>query len=152
MKKINARNPDRASRIKVLVIEDDACLEPVLTGTLQAIDRNVEVYWTDSALEALMAIDAAKRDKVEGFDLVVSDIFLPGDITGLDLWRACYEHYPETPFLLTSGMSVDRFLRSIPDNMSAPAYLAKPFYAGECRQLVEGLLAYSPHGKLAKAS
>jgi DNA-binding response OmpR family regulator len=126
---------------RILVLEDEASLRTILTRMLTQIDSRSEVDWAITAERAISLIEnRAKAGKP--YDLIVADIRLPGEQSGLDLWFRCQIAFPELMFLFTSGMPVDQFLRSLGKDDICPPYLCKPFSVGECKQVIEGLLAY----------
>lgn len=119
---------------KILVVEDDICLETIVSRILFEVDPNIEYTWVSSA-EA--AKDKLKR---ENFSMVLADLFLEGTETGLDLWQYCEEKYPELPVIIMSGMGVDKFFDLIGPSNITPTYIPKPFYPGECKQVIQSLL------------
>jgi two-component system NtrC family sensor kinase len=48
------------------------------------------------------ALDLLERQR---FDLVLSDIVMPGGVSGLELARSIRRHHPALPVLLTTGYS-----------------------------------------------
>lgn len=54
---------------------------------------------TDAVLGAAMLVSDS------GFDLVFSDLVMPGAMDGLDLVREVRRRWPTTPVLLTTGFS-----------------------------------------------
>jgi len=80
---------------KALVLDDNpACL--LATSELVAsIGYQVrEVETTAAAIEAI---------EHESFDLVVSDISLPGDLNGAQLAQILKQRFPEMPVILMTG-------------------------------------------------
>jgi DNA-binding NtrC family response regulator len=118
---------------KVLIVEDELCLKTVLTQILSKLDSGCEVIWVESVGSAKVAL------RMERFSLIISDYLLKGKKTGLDLWHECERRYPDTPFLMISGIDVPSFLRR---NKGArvPSFLPKPFYAEECRSMIRNLV------------
>jgi PAS domain S-box-containing protein len=81
----------------VLVVEDNPDVAEVSSSML--VQLGYRVRTVTSAQAALEAVD--ERD----FDLVVSDIIMPGTMNGLDLARAIRERKPNLPVLLVTGYS-----------------------------------------------
>lgn len=125
---------DKKRDRKVLVVEDDHCLKLVMTRVFNSIDQAIELDWTTSAEEARDALQG------ENYSLIVADFSLEGKSTGLDLWEICQEKYPDVPFVVISSMSVIEFYKLVGDNQISPPFLPKPFYIGECRQILKSLL------------
>lgn len=127
---------------RILIVEDDLCLQNVISRVMHAINRHIALHWVTTAEEALEALKD-RQHSGQPYDLIVSDIFLSGETSGLDLWHKCQSQYANIPILLTSGMPVDQFLKEVGRDEICPPYLPKPFFTGECRQLIEGLLGYT---------
>ncbi|MBI2262434.1 MAG: response regulator [Caulobacterales bacterium] len=83
---------------RLLLVEDD---DAVATGVGHMLDdlgyRHVRVA---SAAEALATLDKDSR-----FDLVFSDMVMPGQMDGLGLAQEVRRRMPDTPVLLTTGFS-----------------------------------------------
>ncbi|HEY8567148.1 MAG TPA: response regulator [Beijerinckiaceae bacterium] len=80
----------------ILVVEDDAKVRQVAVSTLAALGFTVrEAENGDEAVEAL------RHDG--GVDLVLSDVRMPGSLTGGALARRIRQDWPDTRILLTSG-------------------------------------------------
>ena len=146
-----AQFKDQAKNSRVFVVEDDQELRTVLDRILRAIDPDVEIDWAMSAEEASNRMEYRMKLSPEApYDLIVADIFLEGDATGLDLWHRCAQLMPSVPLVVTSGMPVDKFfsaLRKYSKNLGgpqvSPPYLPKPFSVGECKSMFEAMLNYS---------
>ena len=125
---------------KVLVVEDDLCLQAVLVRLLQSIDPEIEIKWMPSADEASIEIQNLAKSKTLPYNLFISDISTPGIKSGIDFWKTCQSKYPHTPFLFTSGMPVDEFFKIFGNSVVCPPFLAKPFAMSECRQIMKILI------------
>jgi len=84
---------------RVLLVEDHAEVSQVTTELLRAIGCS-EAEWVGDAKAALAAIE---RDPT--IEFVISDIVMPGDISGLDLARTLRKRRPDLPVLLATGYS-----------------------------------------------
>jgi PAS domain S-box-containing protein len=82
----------------VLVVEDSREVAEVTTALLEQI--GYRVVRAENAAEALRHLEQGIA-----FDLVVSDIVMPGAMDGMGLARLCRERFPDLPVLLTSGYS-----------------------------------------------
>ncbi len=86
------------SQGRVLVVEDDPDIAELATALLeQAGYRTRHVNNAGAALGLL--------DTGEAFDLVFSDIVMPGGMSGLDLAQALRARHPGLPVLLVTGFS-----------------------------------------------
>ena len=122
---------------KVLIVEDDVSLSTLLTRVLEDLAPNVEIDWATSGEEAEAYL--RKEGKVFGkkpYDLVIADIFLEGEVTGLDIWKLCDNEYPETNILVTSSLPVERFVSCLKNEFACPPYLPKPFTMAECIEAI----------------
>lgn len=117
---------------RVLIVEDDVTMEPLWRYVIETARPGASVEWMTSG-EA-----AAKRLKTGDFDLVISDIFLGGDLTGLDLWEIA-----ETDrFVLMSVLTPARLNKlTIELPRPLPSYLQKPLDPSECIETVRALLS-----------
>jgi len=81
----------------VLLVEDNPDVAIASTGLLEQLGYSVR--WASDAEAALKEIE------LDGVDLVLSDIVMPGKLDGLGLARAIKEMRPQLPILLASGYS-----------------------------------------------
>ena len=110
----------------ILVVEDEAIIRNAVRRLLQR--HNHEVTDVDS-------IDAAREQDLSSFDMIITDLRLPGGV-GTDL----IELAGSTPVLIMTSYAS---LRSAVDAMKLGAvdYIAKPFDHDEMVQCVERILA-----------
>lgn len=126
---------------RVLIIEDDISLTNLLTHALEKTYPRIEIDWATSGEEAESYLkDAEKYYSDRPYDLIIADIFLEGTITGLDIWKLCDQRYPATNILVTSSMSVDKFVSCLKNEYACPAYLPKPFTLSECMEAIDVFL------------
>jgi putative nucleotidyltransferase with HDIG domain len=112
--------------LRVLVVDDNASLLRFLVSAFSA--NGCAVTQAAAAEQALSLIS------VEPFDLVVSDIKMPG-LSGLDLLRAVKGQQPSTPVVLITGNpSVNSAVFGL--RHGAYDYLPKPFSIREIQQLL----------------
>jgi signal transduction histidine kinase/integral membrane sensor domain MASE1/CheY-like chemotaxis protein len=83
---------------RLLLVEDDVEVAQATTELLQ--DIGLEVIW---ARDGKAALATFQRDPT--IEMVMSDIVLPGGMSGLDLGRALRGNHPDLPVLLTTGYS-----------------------------------------------
>jgi len=86
--------PPATSSLAILVVDDEPALADLLTRMLR-VDGHaaVAVHSGASALERL---------NTESFDLVISDMGMPG-MDGWELTRQVQSHYPTMPVIIASG-------------------------------------------------
>lgn len=117
--------------LRVLAVDDNASVLRFLVSAFTASGCTVTAAPTAEA--ALDRIDA------DTFDLVVSDIKMPG-LSGLDLLRAVKSERPATPVVLITGApSVNSAVVGL--RHGAYDYLPKPFSIKEVHALVERVRA-----------
>lgn len=126
---------------KILVVEDDQTLWPFWDNILRTSLMKVEVDWTTNEAEAEKLIRFRYQEE-DPYDLVISDIFLEGNKTGIDLWNRYGEAAKN--FIFVSGMHLSRydFLMSL--EFGYPVYLQKPLQPSKCRELIRSLVNEGP--------
>lgn len=129
---------------RVLIVEDDMELSSVLERVLHEIDPHMSTECVSRTEDAVSRLRKSERNHSHPYDMVVADIFLEGESTGLDLWKICNESLPNVAFIVTSALSPEKFFKAIGTEMIAPPFLPKPFSLTECKRLFEGVLSYAP--------
>ena len=94
---------------KILVVEDDITFEPFWSAIAERADRNAQVFWATSELEAESMIIAA-IEAGRPYNLVITDIFLSGSRTGIDLWIKFYKQL-HGRIIVTSGIEYQKFVQ-----------------------------------------
>jgi len=117
---------------KVLIVEDDLALSNLLCEVIETFSPDVEIHMATSGEEAEHYLEQELGKGRAPYDLVVADIFLEGDVTGLDVWKTCDLNHPETEILVTSSLPVEKFKSYLKNEDSCPPYLPKPFSLEEC--------------------
>ncbi|MFN3353222.1 MAG: PAS domain S-box protein [Brevundimonas sp.] len=112
---------------RVLLVEDDAAVSAVAEELLEELGYEVVcVDGPDAALGALTK---------DAFDIMLSDVVMPGSISGIELGRLVAERHPSVRIVLTSGYAgedADRALASAPW-----PFLRKPYSADELRKVLQ---------------
>ncbi len=129
-------------REAVLVVEDDEALRKVIVLFLER--QNYQVAAASNGPEALAILNESGP-----FDLLLSDIILPGELSGPELVREATNKQPSMKFLLMSGYASDAFEGEIhpPDSANL---LQKPFSMGALARKVRSVL--KAEGRLHPAS
>ncbi len=122
---------------EILVIDDDAGMCGFLATCLSRAGHAVATV--RSGADALDHLDQ------RSFDLVVTDIFMPG-MDGLELLRAVLRHHPRMPALAISGggRSVEMDYLRAARAFGAAEVLAKPFTPDALVNSVARLLSPEP--------
>jgi PAS domain S-box-containing protein len=100
----------------ILLVDDNAQVAEVATAILT--EQGHRVTYARNADEALTKLEAS-----QGFDLVFSDLVMPGERNGLDLAHTVRERWPSLPILLATGYS-DAASRATQEGFTL---LAKPY-------------------------
>lgn len=117
----------------ILIVEDDPdFIGPLVELTLAALP-GAEVESVSTAREALERIE--KREGA--YSLVLSDMILPGEISGIQFWELCRRRFPDLPFCFMSGMALAMFRTKLPEEGKRPSFLAKPFSPAEFRLFLD---------------
>ena len=111
---------------KVLLVDDDEDL-------LFLIGEYLEAYGIKFDL-AESAAQARKRLKYSEYDLIISDLNMPGE-SGFDLFRSVSSRYPELPFVLMSG-NRDPRLRREAVSMGICNFVEKPFLLSDLKRII----------------
>ena len=105
---------------RLLLVEDDASVTVVALELLEGLGLEVRAVET-----APQALDLLKRER---FDIMLSDVVMPGGMTGIELARRCERDHPDMRIVLTSGYAGEDVDAALAD---APwPFLRKP-YSGE---------------------
>ena len=136
--KIAVWTPGRQQPDKVLVVEDEEPIRKLHRRMLKQLDLDVVI--ANSGAEARDAMLAGP------IDIVISDVKMPGAMSGVDLFRWVVEERPALTerFLFVTGDTHDPVLlelwRAHPDR-----FITKPFqvseYLGRIRELMRGCAA-----------
>lgn len=138
---LNLNNQRKKTKQKILVMEDDPELEYLIEKVLKNINPSIQLDWAVSTEAGLTNLMKTLKDTDHPhYDLIISDIFLEGESTGVDFWRICREHFPCTPFIMTSSLSVEQFTSMAGKKARKPAYLKKPFSLYVCENLCKKML------------
>jgi len=114
----------------LLIVDDD----DVIRGTLyELLSERYECHTASMAEEALQYLE------VENYDVVLTDIAMPG-LTGVELLMRVQQSGSDTPVILISGKGSEVDSKSLID-LGAFAYVTKPFNLDEIELVVERALA-----------
>ncbi len=120
----------------ILLVEDDADVRDVLRETLAAAGFRVVTATTGRAAAAILEFDTA-------VDLLLSDMVMPGGMSGTELARLARRLRPGLPVLLMSG-HIDASLAAHAPADGEFVLMAKPFRQHELVQRVGEALKYAP--------
>lgn len=124
-------------REHILVVEDQPDVRELAREILQAAGYQVTCA-ADSA-EALVRLEEAE----DAYDLVFSDVLMPGAMNGIQLAAEIRQRAPHTPVLLTTGYN-DELATAGPDRAGLDV-LGKPYRRTELTDRVRQALDATPH-------
>ena len=105
---------------KILIVDDESSLRLLL---IKALSR--EGYSCDQARDATSALEMIKSQQSFPFDLVISDISMPG-MDGISLLKEVKSLFPAIDFIIMTGYASDYSYSEIMD-AGASDYMTKPF-------------------------
>jgi CheY-like chemotaxis protein len=127
-KGVSAVDTQKSQRPTVLVVDDSAEVAEVTSSLFEHL--GYDTVYRDSAEAALkLLMDGAK------FDLVFSDIVMPGTIDGVGLATEIRSRYPDLPVLLTTGYS--DAAQAAPSNLRI---LRKPFDTDTLKGFIQDVM------------
>jgi CheY-like chemotaxis protein len=129
---IDSNSAPAGQRELVLVVEDDPALRTVIVSFLN--EQNYRVAAAPDGSEALAILDESGP-----FDLLLSDVILPGEFSGQKLAKEITRRQPSIKILLMSGYASDAF----EEEDSPPDYanlLRKPFSMGVLARKMRSVL------------
>ena len=120
----SAAKPSMGGRI--LLVEDDAGVAAIAVDLLS--EMGLAVTAVDSGPQALEALSRTR------FDIMLSDIIMPGGMSGVELARKAAAEWPDMRIVLASGYAGDDMDETLKD---APwPFLKKPYSADELRAIL----------------
>lgn len=118
---------------RVLVVEDEPALLELVCAILQ--NYGYTIYSAGNGVEALK-IWKRRRDEI---DLLVTDMVMPGGISGRDLAEQLRRDRPELKILYTSGYSVDVAGDDLELNEGIN-FIAKPYHPSALARAIRNCL------------
>jgi PAS domain S-box-containing protein len=116
----------------ILLVDDRADVREVTRTRLARLGYTVTE--ADNGVQAIEHL----QSREQRFDLVLSDVVMPGGVSGFDLRRWVRENRPGLKMLLTSGFSSE--IDATTDEEPTIAILAKPHSTGELAHAVRSAL------------
>lgn len=117
---------------RILVVEDDDELRRIVCTVLRRLGYTITE--ASNGAEALQYLDDGLT-----YDLLFTDVVLPGGMNGLDIAMAAQDRYPGIKILFTSGYAADALLNGRPENMQADL-LSKPYRRGHLTEKIGEIL------------
>jgi CheY-like chemotaxis protein len=111
----------------VLVVEDDPGVRQVAVSTLRSL--GFEVQEAETGDEAAQLLRSGKDVR-----LVLSDVRMPGELSGVELARLVKQEWPSVRVLLTTGYADGS------DSLDGLELLYKPYRASDLAERIQSLL------------
>ena len=116
----------------ILLVEDEPLIRSLLVEVL--LEEDFEVV---EAADGHAAMDALKRH--EGVDLLLTDVHMPGGVSGIDVARHARARDPDLPVVFATGRP--ETLKNFGTLGAREVCLAKPFSPLEALKVVKKLLS-----------
>ncbi len=116
----------------ILLVEDEPGIQLAIRGLLRREGHQTAVASSGSEAIELLADGA--------FDLVLTDLFLPDGVSGLDIVRHVGTHQPGTPVILITAYGSEHVAKAAVE-AGAFDYVPKPFNNDEIRAVVQRAIA-----------
>jgi len=128
-----SNTPSMLEGKKILVVDDETFLLECLVDAI--------TVWGCEVTPCGLAAEAIQKLQVDSYDLIISDIRMPG-LSGIQLYAWIKEHQPAMTrrILYTTGDSFDPETREFLDRSRLPN-LGKPFDLKKLKQVLGDLLA-----------
>jgi putative two-component system response regulator len=118
---MNRKNEDRSKGARILIVDDEPDVCVLISRWLTS-----EGYLCDTANDGQMAVPLLEQTE---FDLVVSDIMMPG-MSGISLLKVGRSLFPNTAFVMVTALD-DRSTAVLALDLGAYGYVIKPFDRNE---------------------
>ena len=120
---MNGEQHGRASKVKILIVEDQMPVAMMMTFLLARAGCETEVATTGA--------NAMQKAQDGDFDLITLDADLPGGISGFEVCRRLKENPPfQTPIVFVSGRCcIEDQQHGL--ELGAADYIVKPFDASD---------------------
>lgn len=111
---------------KILVVDDEITICKSIRQALLSDEYEVDT--------ALSGEEALKKDREKNYDLIITDLMMPG-ISGLDLLKVLKDSRPSVNIIMVTGYpTIKTAVQSV--KLGAFDYIPKPFTPAELRTLV----------------
>jgi len=124
---------------RILIVEDDASMKVILESLINQVVAKPLLRWAYSKRGAELLLDWS-QNQAKTFDLVVCDVNLVGEETGVDLYRQ-YGMDSTVPFLFLTGAKEQRVQELFKGLKKHPPILSKKNFRPEtCIEEIKALL------------
>lgn len=127
---------DDSKLVRVLVVEDDLTFKSFWNHLISEQFKKSKIDWVSSE-EVAEGMIRNRFLKGKPYDLVIADIFLAGQKTGLELWFNFAE--AATQFIFVSVLAENRFEQLMKSAKYTPIFLQKPLNPAACKEVLSSL-------------
>lgn len=117
--------------MKILVVDDEPGWRDLLILELSTDDCHVTA--ASNSMQALALLHK------QSFDLVITDVRMPGEIDGIDMIQAYRRENPAQKAIFITGYAIEEKIEQALEQGSV-LYLKKPFQAEELQKAIQSLL------------
>jgi hypothetical protein len=138
--KLSALSSDKfqeKQEIKILIAEDELTYKPFWKQVIESVRPGARIDWVVSA-EAAEKFLLLEYERGFAYDLVILDILLAGEATGVDLWTRFKE--AGRSFIFVSKLPIQTYKGTFSKDSPTPICLEKPLDAAQCRKLIGQLI------------
>jgi CheY-like chemotaxis protein len=119
--------------LRVLLVEDEGLIRLLTAEVLH--EEGFEVMEAWNGVEAIRLLDGP-----DGFDVLFTDVRMPGPLDGIDVAEHARRLDPSIPILVVSGYAVD-LRKRLSALEPAAVFLSKPYNMTEIVDALRRLLA-----------
>ncbi len=132
---------DAMAPLRFLVVEDDQSQWPLWESILKTTYPRAEIEWEIDEGRAERLLRHAYQTN-QPYSMVISDVFLEGSGTGIDLWKRYGDAAAHFVFVSSFSMAkFDALIASLANTQGGlPLYLQKPLSAKTCKKALQSVL------------
>jgi len=119
------------ARARVLLVEDEVLIRLVTAEMLR--DEGFEVFEAQHGDEACALLDDA-----DDFDVLFTDVRMPGTLDGIDVALHARRRHPAIPVVVVSGYAV-QLVRRLSMLIPAAVFISKPYSLVEVLDVITRL-------------
>lgn len=131
--------PQVFKKNKILIIEDDLSLRPFWYRIFQHLNSEFQIEWAISGEEALDLVGVANQNQ-KPFDLIISDLFLAGSKTGIELLNSPQVLESQAKTILVSAIHFNDLKQLFYIHKMKARFISKPLSPVNCEKVVTHLL------------
>ncbi len=132
------KKPTMSNKPKILIVEDDITMEALWRYIIDVAAPGAKLEWATTGEVADHLLKESEKKGCD-YDLVITDIFLGGTRTGIELWESHAQS--TTHFLLMSVLTPQRLsVLATPRAQPLPIYLQKPLDPTQCIETIRAML------------